>query len=64
MYECFHCGERAVIWDGDFTFEDYGYEGDGVINTLHCENCGAEITYAVAIEEDNNGTDSDGSSGH
>lgn len=29
MYECFHCGERAVIWDCDYDFEDFGYDGDG-----------------------------------
>ena len=26
MYECFHCGAGAVIWDSDFMFEDCGYE--------------------------------------
>lgn len=26
MYECFHCGARAVIWDCDFDFEDFGYK--------------------------------------
>ena len=31
MYECFHCGHRAVIWDCDFSYEDYGYEGDGIV---------------------------------
>lgn len=24
MYECFHCLTRGLIWDADFTFEDYG----------------------------------------
>lgn len=33
MYECFHCLTRAVIWDSDFSFEDFGYEGDGIV---HC----------------------------
>ena len=30
FYECFNCLARAVIWDADFTFEDYGYEGEGL----------------------------------
>lgn len=64
MYECFHCGAKTVIWDGDFSFEDYGLEGNGVVNVCHCTNCGAVITYEVAFEEDNNGTDTDESSGH
>ena len=29
MYECFHCGHRSVVWDSDFIFEDFGYEGEG-----------------------------------
>ena len=28
MYECFHCGARAVIWDSDFDFADFGYDGE------------------------------------
>lgn len=51
MYECFNCGERAVIWDNDFSFEDYCYEGDGIVHELHCTNCGASITYLVPFEE-------------
>lgn len=47
MYECFHCGMRKVIWDGDFDFSDYGEEGKGIIHECHCENCGARITYRV-----------------
>lgn len=52
MYECFHCGEQTVIWDNDFTFEDYGLEGEGLIHVLHCANCGAVIEYYLAEEED------------
>lgn len=50
MYECFHCLARAVIWDSDFSFEDYGYEGEGIIQELHCTNCGARITYFISLE--------------
>ena len=50
MYECFHCGEKAVVWDSDFTFEDYGLDGEGIVNHCHGENCGAEIDYFVRIE--------------
>ena len=52
MYECFHCGERAVIWDNDFSFEDYGYDEDGIIHECHCTNCGAEITYVISFHDD------------
>lgn len=52
FYECFNCLARAVIWDADFTFEDYGYEGEGLIHQCHCENCGAIITYEIPYEEE------------
>ena len=29
MYECFHCCTKGVIWDSDFDFEDFGYDGGG-----------------------------------
>ena len=47
MYECFHCGEKAVTWDSDFTFEDFGYEGEGLVHCCHCNNCGARIEYRI-----------------
>ena len=52
MYECFHCGARAVIWDSDFEYEDCGYEGKGIVQFCHCENCGAEIEYRIPLEEE------------
>lgn len=51
MYECFHCGERAVIWGADFTYEDYGLEGDGIIHECTCSNCGARVVYYIDIED-------------
>lgn len=57
MYECFHCGAKAVIWDGDFDYEDYGYEGAGIIHECHCTNCGAQITYMIDIGGDENVSD-------
>ena len=52
MYECFHCLAKAVIWDADFNFEDYGMAGYGIVQELHCENCGAMITYLIPIGGD------------
>ena len=57
MYECFHCGMKAVIWDSDFNFEDYCEEGEGVIHVCHCTNCGAEITYKVPIPDEEEDAD-------
>lgn len=52
MYECFHCGKRAVIWNGDFDLEDCGYEGVGVVHQCTCTNCGAEIEYVCRFDEE------------
>ena len=55
MYQCFHCLCNSVIWDSDFTFEDFGYEGEGLVQMCHCTNCGAEIEYRIPLstnEED------------
>lgn len=59
MYECFHCGARAVIWDCDYDFEDFGYEGEGIVQICHCTNCGAEIEYRIPIETDEEMIDND-----
>lgn len=50
MYECFHCLNRSVVWECDYDFSDFGYEGDGIVQILHCSNCGAEIEYRIRIE--------------
>lgn len=52
MYECFHCLERAVIWDNDFNSEDYGYEPGGLVHVCHCTNCGAQILYLLLPDEE------------
>ena len=48
MFECFHCGCRSVIWQADFDFEDFGYEGEGIVHICHCSNCGADIEYRIS----------------
>ena len=50
MYACCHCLQKAVIWDSDFDFEDYGYDGEGVVHVCHCANCGADIEYRIRTD--------------
>lgn len=57
MFECFHCCRKAVVWDADFDFSDFGLEGNGVVHVCHCTNCGAEIEYKVPIPDEDNGSD-------
>lgn len=52
-YECFHCGSHSVYWGADFDFDDYGLEGEGIVHTCHCANCGADIEYYVKLGEEN-----------
>lgn len=52
MYECFNCLQKAVVWDCDYDFSDFGYEGEGIVHICHCSNCGAEIEYRVSTEEE------------
>ena len=59
MYECFHCGQRSVIWGADFNLEDYGYEGEGIIHSCHCANCGAEILYIIRLDQEEDGAETD-----
>lgn len=49
MFECFHCLHRSVIWDCDYDAEDFGYPDPGIVQELHCCNCGAQIEYYVPI---------------
>ncbi len=58
-YQCFHCLSDGVVWDGDFSYDDYGYDGDGIVHVLHCTECGSEIEYRVPTDEE--GEDDDGS---
>ena len=53
MFQCFHCLHETVVWDCDYSFDDFGYDGDGIVQMLHCENCGAEIEYRIPIDNTN-----------
>ena len=48
---CWHCGE-SMIWGSDFSFEDYGEEGDGIISEFSCSGCHASATVRVPFEEE------------
>ena len=64
MYECFHCLCKSVIWDNDFDFEDFGYEGCGLVHICHCTNCGAEIEYRVEYPQETEETEKSNESEH
>ena len=52
LYQCFHCLQQSVIWDNDFDFEDFGYDGVGIVHCCHCTNCGADIEYRIRFDSE------------
>lgn len=49
MFECFHCLHKTLVWECDYNFEDFGYDGEGIVQILHCCNCGAEVEYRIPL---------------
>lgn len=39
--------DKHMSWDSDATFEDYGYEGDGVVSFYECLKCGTTIEICI-----------------
>ena len=51
MYVC--CCGTDLIWSGDFTYEDYARDGDGIVSNYTCPNeeCDVEdVVYWVSNE--------------
>lgn len=48
MYQCYKCGEKAVIHDADFKDE----EGGIIIHACHCTNCGTEMDLKTLPKEE------------
>lgn len=46
---CWYCGGQ-LCWDADFDAEDFGYEEEGIVTRLHCNDCGAVVTYELIQE--------------
>jgi len=40
--KCWHCNTE-LIWGGDFDYEDYGIDGDGIVSNLSCPNCNSYV---------------------
>lgn len=42
---CWYCGSR-LRWNADFSFEEYGHEGEGIVSVWTCDSC--DTDYEVA----------------
>ena len=47
---CWWC-RSPLIWQRDFTKDEFGIEGEGIVTVRCCSGCGAEVRYIEADEE-------------
>ena len=52
---CFECGSTELIWENDYSYEDCGLDGEGIVHFYHCNKCRAEYEVRTAIEEAEDG---------
>jgi hypothetical protein len=46
---CWHCNAE-LIWGGDHDFEDWGYEGEGIVSNFSCPDCPATVYVHLPID--------------
>ena len=49
--KCWHCNSE-VIWGCDFSFEDFGMDGEGIVTTMQCSNCPASYEIYLPLDEE------------
>lgn len=47
---CPNCGNDSLSHDGDFTYDDVGYVGEGTVTFYWCLICGAHVEVCVPEE--------------
>ena len=50
MTNCWFCREE-MIWGCDFSFDDYGLDGEGIVATLSCPGCNATAEFYTEFED-------------
>ena len=43
---CWFCGEK-MIWQSDFTYDEYGRSGEGQVTVLLCSSCEASAEFSI-----------------
>jgi len=46
MVECYNC-RTEMIWGNDFDFDDFDYEGEGVVSCFTCPRCDTYAEFVV-----------------
>lgn len=49
---CGLCG-APLIWQADYDFEDFGYEGEGFVGCAVCSGCGADVEFVKRTDGEN-----------
>ena len=44
--KCWHCNSE-LIWGGDFNYEDYGLDDEGIVSNLSCPNKKCEASASL-----------------
>lgn len=48
---CHFCG-NPLTWSNNFSFEDYGIEGEGIVSTHICGTCDTTVDFYCPIDEE------------
>ena len=54
--KCHFCNGE-LVWGCDYSFDDYGLYGEGIIAVLHCDECGAIWEGYLDFEKEREGDD-------
>ena len=47
--KCWHC-KIELTWGGDFDYEDYGLDGEGIVSNLSCSKCNAYVEVYLPLD--------------
>lgn len=50
---CWYC-RSEMIWNNDFSYEDFMMEGDGIVAVLTCTSCGSYAHFYTDLGERDN----------
>lgn len=56
--KCWWCG-ADMIWGCDFSFEDCGMDGEGIVATFSCPGCQGTAEFYTAVDEEDPETTED-----
>ncbi len=52
MIKCYLC-KKELIWNNNYTYEDYGLEGDGTVSHFSCLDNDCEVEEVLIYRKHN-----------